>query len=50
MRFDCMKYKLIDTLKKLRSILVSGTKELSLVIMRITKLCLLHLFECDEVL
>jgi len=40
------KYEFIDPLKNLRSILVSRTKELSLVILRITKLCLLYLFGC----
>jgi len=42
-------YELIDPLKNLRSTLVPGTKELSLVILGITKLCLLYLFGCDEV-
>ena len=37
-------YELIDPLKNLRSTLVPGTKELSLVILGITKLCLLYLF------
>ena len=42
-------YELIDPLKNLRSTLVPGTKELSLVILGITKLCLLYLFGCDKV-
>ena len=46
----CMKYELIDPLKNLRFTLVLETKELSLVIMGITKLCLLYLFECVKVL
>jgi len=44
-----MKYKFIDHLKKLRFKLVPGTKELSLVILGITKLGLLYLFGCVEV-
>jgi len=35
---------LINLLNNVRSTLVSRTKELSLVIMRITKLCMLYLF------
>ena len=46
----CMEYELIDPLKNLRFTLISGIKELSLVSLRITKLCLLYLFECVEVL
>jgi len=46
----CMKYELLDLLKNLRSTLVLGTIELSLVIPGTTKLCLLYLFGCVEVL
>ena len=45
----CMKYELIDPLTNLRFTLVLGTKELSLMILRIIKLYLLYLFECVEV-
>jgi len=41
-----IRYELIDSLKNLRSTLVPRTKELSLVILEITKLCLLYLFGC----
>ena len=46
----CMKYELIDSLKNLRPTMILRTKELSLVISEITKLCMLYLFECIEVL
>ena len=39
-----MKYELIDPLKNLRFTLVPGIKELSLVILKITKLCLLYIY------
>ena len=50
MGHHCMEYELIDPLKNLRSTLISVTKELSLVILGITKLCLLYFFRCVKVL
>ena len=40
----CMKYELIDPLKNMKFTLISGIEELSIVILGITKLCLLYLF------
>ena len=50
MRHHYMKYELINFLKNLKSTLILETKKLSLVILGITKLCLLYLFEYTEVL
>ena len=40
----CMKYEFIDPLKNMKFTLISGIEELSIVILGITKLCLLYLF------
>ena len=46
----CIEYEFIDPLKNLRSTLILKTKELILVILRITKLRLLYLFGFNKVL